>query len=304
VPGARIYVGVTDSAWFDFLREHADLDEVNFWRPGGGTLRAQRGTPFLFKSKAPKNAIGGGGYVEYSEAMTLQNAWEFYGPKNGTDSFATLRSRIERYRKAALTPEDRIGCVLLAQPFFLAPDEWIPIPDDWAANTVAGKYYSLDDAAGAALWKRVAERMLPHIGASLGAPFGGEGAPLLVMPRLGQGTFRKLVLNAYGDRCAVTGERTIPVLQASHIKPFADVREHEVCNGIALRSDIHTLFDRGYVTVTPRHTFRVSARLRDDFSNGRVYYEHDGQAIRLPRDPALCPTDEYLEWHGDEIFRR
>ena len=107
----------------------------------------------------------------------------------------------------------------------------------------------------------------------------------------------------HDNRCAVTGERTIPVLQASHIKPFADVREHEVRNGIALRSDIHTLFDRGYVTVTPDHTFRVSARLRDDFSNGRVYYDYDGQAIRLPRDPALRPNDEFLEWHGDEVFK-
>lgn len=304
MPGARIYVGVTDSAWFDFLCGRSDLDEVNFWRPGGGTLRAERGMPFLFKLKAPKNAIGGGGFFEYSEAMTLRDAWEFYGPKNGTDSFSVLRTKIEHYRKAALTPEDRIGCVLLAQPFFLAPDEWIPVPDDWAANTVAGKYYSLDDAAGAALWKSVAQRMLPLPGASPGAPFGGEGAPLLVTPRLGQGTFRKLVLNAYDDRCAVTGERTIPVLQASHIKPFADVREHEVRNGIALRSDIHTLFDRGYVTVTPDHTFRVSARLRDDFSNGRVYYDYDGQVIRLPRDADLRPSAEYLEWHGDEVFKR
>ena len=130
-----MYVGVTDSAWFDFLRGRSDLDEVNFGRPGGGTLKAERGMPFLFKLKAPKNAIGGGGYFEYSEPMTLRDAWEFYGPKNGTDSFATLRSKIEHYRKAALTPQDRIGCVLLAQPFFLAPDGWIPAPDDWAANT-------------------------------------------------------------------------------------------------------------------------------------------------------------------------
>lgn len=301
--GPRIYVGVTDSGWFDFLRSRGDLDEVNFWRPGGGRLNAPRWMPFLFKLKAPKNAIGGGGYFEYSEAMTLDRAWEFYGQKNGVESLATLRSKIARYRRAALAPDDRIGCILLAKPFFLAPDEWIPAPGDWSANTVAGKYYGLDEPAGAALWRQVAQRMLPHAGVSPGAPFGGEGTPALVTPRIGQGTFRKLVLGAYDDRCAVTGERTVPVLQASHIKPFAEVRGHEIRNGIALRSDIHTLFDRGYVTVTPSHTFRVSARLRDDFSNGRVYYAYDGEPIRVPRDPALRPNAEYLEWHGDEVFK-
>lgn len=299
----RIYVGVTDSSWFDFLSSRGDLDEVNFWRPGGGTLNAQRGMPFLFKLKAPRNAIAGGGYFEYSEPLTLREAWEFYGPKNGTETFDALRIRIERYRKTALSPTDRIGCILLAQPFFLVPDEWIPAPDDWAQNTVAGKYYDLDEAVGAALWSRVAQRSLPRLAVSPGMPFGGLGAPVSVLPRLGQGTFRRLVLNAYDDRCAVTGERTVPVLQASHIRPFADVRGHEVSNGIALRSDIHTLFDRGYVTVTPNHVFRVSRRLRDDFSNGRVYYEHDGRPIHLPCDPTLRPEQQYLEWHGDSVFR-
>ncbi len=259
--------------------------------------------PFLFKLKAPRNVIAGGGYFEYSEAMTLRDAWEFYGQKNGTESFEALRSGIAQYRKVPPEPTDHIGCILLAQPFFLSPDDWIPVPADWAANTVTGKYYALDEAMGAALWKQVTQRVFSHAGTSPGAPFGGVGTPVLVTPRLGQGTFRKMVLSAYDDRCAVTGERTVPVLQASHIKPFADVQGHEIRNGIALRSDIHTLFDRGYVTVTPNHIFRVSSRLRDDFSNGRVYYEHDGQPINLPREPRLRPESQYLEWHGDEIFK-
>ena len=82
------------------------------------------------------------------------------------------------------------------------------------------------------------------------------------------------------------------MLQASHIKPFADVAQHEVSNGLALRSDIHTLFDLGYVTVTPEYRFRVSERLREDFDNGEVYYEYAQRApmIFLPGDRELTPN--------------
>ncbi|HEY8368084.1 MAG TPA: HNH endonuclease, partial [Thermodesulfobacteriota bacterium] len=53
----KLYVGVTDEDWFEFLRARPDLDEVNFWQPGGGRdFRAlEPGEPFLFKLHAPRN---------------------------------------------------------------------------------------------------------------------------------------------------------------------------------------------------------------------------------------------------------
>ena len=44
------------------------------------------------------------------------------------------------------------------------------------------------------------------------------------------------------------------MLQAAHIRPVTKEGPHRVDNGLLLRSDIHTLFDQGYVTVTPEHT--------------------------------------------------
>jgi putative restriction endonuclease len=44
------------------------------------------------------------------------------------------------------------------------------------------------------------------------------GAPLLVEPRLGQGTFQVAVADAYGCACAVTGEHTLPALEAAQIQ--------------------------------------------------------------------------------------
>jgi putative restriction endonuclease len=302
--GEGLYVGVTDSKWFEFLRSRARFDEVNFWSPGASSFRALPGTPFLFKRKAPYNTIAGGGFVEYSEQMTIRDAWEYYGEKNGVASLREFVDTISRLKKAVATQTTTIGCRVLSEPFFLADGMEIAMPEDWSTQIVSGKSYARTDAIGARLWDDFLFRgaQLQPIASAL-APFGGVGKRALYVPRRGQGTFRKLVLNAYDNRCAVTGERTLPVLQASHIRDFADVREHEIVNGLALRADIHVLFDRGYVTVSPDHRFLVSDALREDFSNGRVYYELHDKEVRLPNDLAKRPDPAALEWHFAERFK-
>lgn len=71
------------------------------------------------------------------------------------------------------------------------------------------------------------------------------GEPILIRPRLGQGSFRVLVTETYERRCAVTGEKVLPVLEAAHIHPVAADGVHRIDNGLLLRSDLHTLFDKG-----------------------------------------------------------
>jgi hypothetical protein len=82
------------------------------------------------------------------------------------------------------------------------------------------------------------------------APRTDDYDPTLVPRRLGQGAFRVLVTETYGRRCAVTGEPVLPVLDAAHIRPVSQGGLHSLSNGLLLRTDVHTLFDRGYVTVT------------------------------------------------------
>jgi len=94
------------------------------------------------------------------------------------------------------------------------------------------------------------------------------------------------------------------VLEAAHIKPYSANGPHAVGNGLLLRTDIHKLFDKGYVTVSPDdHRFVVSRRLHDDYENGRTYYEMHGRQIHLPHDTASCPARDFLEWHATERFR-
>ncbi len=128
------------------------------------------------------------------------------------------------------------------------------------------------------------------------------GEPALVQPRLGQGIFRVSVIEAYQRACAVSREHSLPALEAAHIRPFAEGGENRVSNGLLLRSDIHRLFDQGYVTVTPDYRFLVSDRLKQEFDNGRSYEPFRGTRIEVPRDRRDRPDPQLLGWHNAERF--
>ena len=132
----------------------------------------------------------------------------------------------------------------------------------------------------------------------------GYGKPQIVHPRLGQGTFRVLVTEAYERRCAITGERTLPVLDTAHIMPFSVCQRHELSNGILMRSDLHRLFDGGYLTIDPAdRKVVVSKRIRQEFENGKEYDRLEGQQIREPNNNAFRPLTENIEYHAYNRFR-
>ena len=112
-----------------------------------------------------------------------------------------------------------------------------------------------------------------------------------------------MVMDAYGRRCAITGEKTLPALDAAHIRPFSELQSHEVQNGILMRSDIHRLFDQGYVTVTPDLRFRVSPQIRDQFHNGVIYYYLHDRPVKVPDAVEQRPDNSALEWHSSTIYR-
>ena len=77
----------------------------------------------------------------------------------------------------------------------------------------------------------------------------------------------------------------MPVLEAAHVKPYSLEGPHAIDNGLLLRSDLHTLFDRGYVTVAPDLKVHVSQRIRKEFENGHEYYALEGRQISSPAPP-------------------
>jgi putative restriction endonuclease len=304
----KAFVAVTDNDWFRFLRARPELDEVNFWQPGGGRqFRAlELGQPFLFKLHHPENFIVGGGFYTHFSLLPATIAWEAFGEKNGAASFGQMRERIEQYRRVPMDPHANytIGCIILQDPFFLERRDWLAPPEDFSPNIVVGKTYDLRSSPGRELWEAVqARRAGGAVRRVAEAPVSPYGEPRLVRQRIGQGTFRVLVTDTYGRRCAVTREKALPVLQAAHIRPVSEGGAHRVDNGLLLRSDVHTLFDRGYLTVTPTYTLRVSRRLRDDFDNGEHYYQYEKAALWVPERAEDRPSREFLEWHGDTVFR-
>ena len=81
------YIANTDQSWFDFLRSEGPQAEVNFWFPSDHRIfRGPIGSPWLFRLKAPVNAIGGFGIVSWSERLPEYLAWECFGGGNGASS--------------------------------------------------------------------------------------------------------------------------------------------------------------------------------------------------------------------------
>ena len=304
------FVGVTDRDWYNTLLGLTDLEEVNFWQPSASTsFKALKpGEPFLFKLHSPDDYIVGGGFFAYHNRYPVSLVWDAFGTKNGAYTLRQMRARIEKYRrvKSPLGEDYEIGCILLEQPFFLTRTNWIPVPD-WHPNIVRGKGYDLATEPGKTMWAKVvdalAQQGVSEATSSQPLLLDRFGKPMLVRPRLGQGSFRVIVTDAYNRRCAVTTERVLPVLQAAHIRPFAEGGEHRVDNGLLLRSDLHALFDRGYMTVTPDFHVEVSRRLKSEFENGKEYLALHGKQIVLPSTPQDRPSPEFLSWHNENLFR-
>lgn len=307
----RAYVAPTDLAWFRFLSSQPDIDEVNFWfpKPWGGQFQVlSTGQPLLFKLKKPHNAIAGGGFFAKYWEVPLSIAWESFGKKNGAMRRDEFKSSIARLRRQPDAPstDPIIGCVILVEPFFWPEHLWIQDPPGFQRNIVRGRTYDLRDGDGRLIWEQVLLRLHKDLARetppSPEVP-GGYGDPLLQPRRLGQGAFRALVTDAYGRSCAITKERALPALDAAHILPFSDVRAHSVSNGILLRSDVHRLFDAGYITVTPEHRVEASHRMKDDFNDGDNYLKLHGCEVWVPDHPAFQPDAEALRWHNEEVYR-
>lgn len=301
----RAYVGVTDANWASFLASRPALTEVNFWKPGGQGFKALAiGEPFAFKTHYPHNQVVGVGFFAGSAVMKVSEAWRFFGEGNGVTSQAEMRKRIAYYRPSRVDEVDpEIGCVMLRDVAFLPASAQLPPPSDWSSNIVQGKSYPVEGSSIEGLLQELmlrTEGTLDATGAVPGAVFGD---PRLARNRLGQGSFKAMVLQAYRRRCAITQDKIVPVLQASHIRPVSQEGENRLDNGILLRSDVHTLFDEGYIGLDNKYRLRVSPALRSEFGNGEEFYSLAGLPVAIPERRADRPAPEFLEWHSDVVYR-
>ncbi|MCY3727186.1 MAG: HNH endonuclease [Rhodobacteraceae bacterium] len=221
-------------------------------------------------------------------------AWDTFERRNGAESLEKLFALVSESHQSIKSDSFEIGCTILSDPFFLDDDDYLNPPRNWKSPIQSGKNYDTNKDLGLELWNDIQPLLKQK----------RFGTPQLIIPRLGQGGFRSLVRTNYNNRCAITNEKTLPALEAAHIKPYSKGGLHEPSNGIFFRSDIHKLFDSGYVTVTTDYKFKVSKRIREEFENGRDYYALKNKEIFVPNEKGRVPPDiGLLKWHNNNCYK-
>lgn len=312
----KFYIGVTDFEWFTFLSRRENED-INFWQPGGKSAFQviKQGAPFLFKLKSPHNAIAGIGFFSSHSILPLDVAWNIFEQRNGLDSYQKFKQKIIGYRNAenSFEKNKNIGCIILTDPIFFAKQDWIKVPESWNRSIVQGKSYDTNTFDGKNLWDKIElvlqeYRLFERAESTksqliLAEPDAEYTRKYLTKVRLGQGAFRVQLTDAYTRRCSITGEKTLPVLEAAHIKPFSESGPNHLSNGILLRADLHKLYDSGYITITTDYLVEVSRKIKEEFENGREYYKfHGSDLLVLPNSISDRPAADYIEWHNNHVY--
>jgi putative restriction endonuclease len=200
---------------------------------------------------------------------------------------------------------------VLTNPIFFKKDDWIDVSNYMSREKIMrGKRFDTSESNGSALWQKIDDVLQRYLKPSLketnvneltlsDIEWPGYGKFVLQKVRVGQGAFRVLVTDAYNRKCSISGEKTLPVLEAAHIKPYNLEGPHLISNGLLLRSDIHKLFDSGYITITKEYKVEVSKAIKEEFENGREYYKYHGSNILyLPSSEVDKPKEEFIEWHN------
>jgi len=119
--------------------------------------------------------------------------------------------------------------------------------------------------------------------------------------------FRRVVLRAYDERCAVTGLKLIngrgrAEVAAAHIRPVEASGPDIVSNGIALSGTAHWMFDRGLISLADDLEILVSRQTNDP--QGIRSIINDTGRVLTPRRVTDRPHPHFLKWHREHCFKQ
>lgn len=113
--------------------------------------------------------------------------------------------------------------------------------------------------------------------------------------------FPETIRAAYGGVCAVCrlGARTDhrSLIEAAHIRPFAEFHDDHPSNGLALCKNHHWAFDAGAFAVNDDYTVRISPGLQN--AAGLLT---GGVKLHLPSAENCIPNVEALAWHRENRY--
>lgn len=129
----------------------------------------------------------------------------------------------------------------------------------------------------------------------------------LIAKRERKAFFRRAVLQAYEERCAVTGWKLIngggrAEAEAAHIKPVEHGGPDSIQNGIALSGTAHWMFDRGLIGLSDDLVILISRQVNDR-SSVEAIINKTGRAL-APERLTLRPHPAFLEWHREHCFKQ
>ena len=111
----------------------------------------------------------------------------------------------------------------------------------------------------------------------------------LVTERKGQGVFRAKLTSAYDNKCCISGEQTVELLEAAHIQSYLDETSNHVKNGLLLRVDFHKMYDNGLLYIDDNYIIHISPQVKSKY-----YQDFTNKKISLPCDKSLYPSKEAL----------
>ena len=117
-----------------------------------------------------------------------------------------------------------------------------------------------------------------------------------ILSRRGQVEFRRQLLQAYDETCAITGCKDTEALEAAHIIPHSEEQSYSVSNGLLLRADIHTLFDLFLISVNP-----MTGVVAVSNSLGTCYKQFNNTKVLLPSKPQDYPDATALLKHYNSM---
>lgn len=315
------YIINTDPHWLSFLFNNGIKNPV-FWLKRGNNphnTAISNGHPIFFRITGTNPpVIKGHGKVSAALTCSVRDAFENYGNRLGYSTVKEMIDTSSAWTSAIkLDAGTNIFCIEISD---------FRITDDIRTDTelrdisiefdhkhiVTGK--GLTDTQTESLLTLAVSReiqqvktLVQFISDNVGAYVVDEFNPhdmqdareliaRLVAKRQGQPEFRKKLLQAYENKCAISGCDAIPTLEAAHIIPYKGPQTNHISNGLLLRSDIHTLFDLGLLVIDSK-TMKVV--LHPDLLN-TDYGVFEGKAIFLPKKVEEGPSKEALDIHRKE----
>lgn len=285
-------ISPTDLNWFTLLKNQGLNSKINFWTPTPWNItKLSRGDKLYFMLKAPIRKIGGfGEFFEYKN-MTINEAWNNFGFRNGCSSKQELVERLDKYKGKHSTDQrsvldSEIGCIILDNAEFWDEEEFQNLDDyeiDFSRYIVKIKYFDEPDILST-------ETSITSDSFEL-LPINTEKLKKarMITDRKGVGVFKAKIARAYSNKCCITSDETIELLEAAHIQPYLEKNSNHVSNGLLMRVDFHRMYDNGLVYIDHNFTIHISPEVKSQY-----YRDFNKRKISLPNSSSLLPSKEAL----------